>query len=95
MMGYNIPTPQGSCLNMNRDITFYSSSQDQQRAKYTKVENTSSNKAVLGQTLREVQARLSSFLRMLEEVFLVFLELEISEEKEVATACVESVKTIF
>jgi hypothetical protein len=73
MMGYHMATSSRqnftlprppSCPNMTR-ITFSSSSHDQQRANYFKVENTSSDKAGLG------KARLSSVLsscpRMLEE----------------------------
>ena len=50
----------------------------------TMVKNTSSDKAGLGLTVREVQVRLSSgpssCLKMLE-IFLVFLEEKISKEK--------------
>ena len=98
MVGYNrstfsrqnftLPRPP-SCPNMTL------SSHDQQRAKYFKVENTSSDKAGLGQTLREVQARLSSVpsscSRMLEEG-LVFLEAEICKEKEVTAVSLEAVR---
>ena len=79
-------------------ITFSSSALDQQRAKYSKVENTSSNKAGLGQTLREVQAMLSSVPNscstMLEEG-LVFLDEKISKEKEVTAASVKVVRDII
>ena len=93
---FTLPRPS-SCQNMTR-ITFSSSSHDQLRAKYSKVENTSSDKVGLGQTFREVQARLSSVpsscSRMLEDC-LVFLEEKISKEKEVTAASVKVVRDII
>merc|ERR1719318_1415331 len=91
---FTLPRPP-SCPNITKNIF---SSQDQQRAKYSKVENTSSDKAGLGQTLREVQARLSSVpsscSRMLEEG-LVFLEAKISKEKEVTASSVKVLRDII
>ena len=106
MMGYNMATSSRqnftlprppSCPNMTRN-TFSSLSHDQQRGKYSKVENNSSDKAGLGQTLREVQARLSSVpsscSRMLEEG-VGFLEAEIGKEKEATAASVKVVRDII
>ena len=88
MMGYNmatsprqnftLPRPP-SCQNMTR-ISFSSSPHDQLRAKYSKVENTSSDKAGLGPARLSLEP--SSCSRMLEDC-LVFLEEKINKEKEV------------
>eukprot|EP00092_Neocalanus_flemingeri_P022400 GFUD01024293.1.p1 GENE.GFUD01024293.1~~GFUD01024293.1.p1 ORF type:complete len:315 (+),score=111.23 GFUD01024293.1:132-1076(+) len=85
---FTLPRPP-SCPNMNRPV----SSQEPQRAKYTRQEN-SSDKTSLGQTLKEVQAGLNSvpstFSRMLEEA-LVYLETMITKEKEMTSNKVKSV----
>eukprot|EP00092_Neocalanus_flemingeri_P022398 GFUD01024291.1.p1 GENE.GFUD01024291.1~~GFUD01024291.1.p1 ORF type:complete len:300 (+),score=117.01 GFUD01024291.1:132-1031(+) len=86
---FTLPRPP-SCPNMNRPV----SSQEPQRAKYTRQENKS-DKTSLGQTLKEVQAGLSSvpstFSRMLEEA-LVYLETMITKEEEMTSDKVKSVK---
>ena len=82
---FTLPRPP-SCPNLTRNTTSSSYySHDQQRAKYSRVEKTNTDKAALGDTLREVQVRLSSVpsscSRMLEEG-LVFLEEEITKKKD-------------
>ena len=107
MMGYNMPTSSRqnftlprppSCPNLTRNSTSSFYSHDQQRAKYSRVEKTSTDKAALGDTLREVQVRLSSVpsscSRMLEEG-LVFLEGEITKENEMTMASVRSMTDVI
>merc|ERR1719508_172229 len=88
---FTLPRPP-SCPDLARPVS--SSYQDHQRAKYSMKENSSDRQAGLGQTLREVQTRLSSvpstFSRMLEEA-LIFLEAMITKEEDMTS---ESVMTL-
>ena len=71
---------------------------DQQRAKYTRVENTIPSQSALGDILRETQIRInsipSSSSRMLEEA-LVFLEENVKKEQSETLAGIKSVSEIL
>ena len=79
------------------DLTGPVSSSNNLRAKDSRQEN-SSGKTGLGQTLREVQARIgsvpSSFSRMLEEA-LLFLETEMTKEGDMTRERVKSVRNLL
>merc|ERR1719186_1393118 len=86
--------PSGPDLTM----PVISSYQEHQRAKYSRKENNSNRQAGLGQTLREVQTRLSSvpssFSRMLEEA-LIFLEAMITNEEDMTSESVKSLRKML
>ena len=71
---------------------------DQQRAKYTRVENSIPSQSTLGDILRETQIRInsipSSSSRMLEEA-LVFLEENVKKEQSETLAGIKSVSEIL
>jgi len=81
-------------------VTSSNSSFGQQRAKYSRVEATNNNhsKAVMGDILRDVQAKINSVSlsssRMLEEA-LVFLEKEVTKENSKTLTDIRSVDEIL